>query len=165
MANESTRIEGLDELLNKLQALPGELASRNGGPVRTALFKAAAVVRDEARNRAPVRSGLMRDNIVAKRNRNPGEHDATEEYGVGVAAGSKRKYANTRRNRRARKAGEEYTAPSVAFYWRFIEFGTAKLAARPFLRPAFDQTKEQALAVFKTELAAGIDRIVRKLRG
>lgn len=163
MANDPVRVEGLDELLHKLEALPREMAGRNGGPVRSALFKAATVVRDEARNRAPVRSGLLRDNIVAKRNRNPGEHDATEEYGVGVAKGSKKKYANTRKNRRQRKVGEEYTAPSVAFYWRFLEFGTAKLAARPFLRPAFEQTKERALGVFKTELAAGIDRIVRKL--
>ena len=32
-----------------------------------------------------------------------------------------------------------------AFYGRFIEFGTSKMAARPFLRPGFDAARERAM--------------------
>lgn len=31
-----------------------------------------------------------------------------------------------------------------AFYGRFVEFGTARMAAKPFLRPAFDAAKGRA---------------------
>jgi len=33
-----------------------------------------------------------------------------------------------------------------AFYGRFLEFGTSKMAARPFLRPAFEAKKQAAAA-------------------
>jgi len=42
------------------------------------------------------------------------------------------------------------------YYWRFVEFGTAKMAARPFLRPAFEAQKQNALEVFQTVLADGV---------
>lgn len=34
--------------------------------------------------------------------------------------------------------------PNDPFYWRFVEFGTSKMPAKPFLRPAFEQSKHQA---------------------
>lgn len=36
-----------------------------------------------------------------------------------------------------------------AFYGRFVEFGTAKLAAKPFLRPSYDAKKQTALEASK----------------
>lgn len=32
-------------------------------------------------------------------------------------------------------------ARTVAYYWKFVEFGTVKMAARPFLRPAAEALK------------------------
>ncbi len=167
MAGEfvTTQIEGLDKLLEQLKQLPAELVSVRGGPVRKALARAAFMVRDEARNLAPVRTGLLKEQIAAIRNRNPREHNANEEYGVGVRAGSRKRYSNTRRNRRKQRVGGEYSAPSVAFYWRFLEFGTEKMSARPFLRPAFDQTRERALETFKLKLSEEIAKIVARIGG
>ena len=34
--------------------------------------------------------------------------------------------------------------PDDPYYWRFVEFGTSKMPAKPFLRPAFTAKKEQA---------------------
>lgn len=31
---------------------------------------------------------------------------------------------------------------AAAYYWRFIEFGTVKMAARPFFRPAAEDERE-----------------------
>ena len=45
-----------------------------------------------------------------------------------------------------------------AFYGRFIEFGTSKMAAKPFLRPAFDAKKDEALTIFKDKLSANIEK-------
>lgn len=36
-----------------------------------------------------------------------------------------------------------------AFYARFVEFGTSKMPARPFLRPAYDAVREAALQAAK----------------
>jgi HK97 gp10 family phage protein len=49
-----------------------------------------------------------------------------------------------------------------AWYWLFIEFGTEKMPARPFLRPAFEARKEEALRVFQTALGKAIKRAARK---
>ena len=52
----------------------------------------------------------------------------------------------------------------VPFYAAWIEFGTSRLPARPFLRPAFLESKMQALEAFRKALADGIDKEVAKLR-
>jgi HK97 gp10 family phage protein len=71
-----------------------------------------------------VNPGNLKRNIVVRRirPRTPGR----EDYTVGVRHGSGK-------------------APRDAFYWRFIEFGTVKMGARPFLRPAFDGGKGEAV--------------------
>ena len=51
----------------------------------------------------------------------------------------------------------------TAFYFLFLEFGTEKMRARPFLRPAFEQRKEDALNVIVNEMQAGLARAERKL--
>lgn len=50
-----------------------------------------------------------------------------------------------------------------AFYGRFIEFGTSKYPAKPFLRPAFDAKKEEALTIFKQKLADNIEKQRQKI--
>ena len=49
-----------------------------------------------------------------------------------------------------------------AFYGRFLEFGTAKMAARPFLRPAFDARSGEALGIFMDRLRENIERARRR---
>lgn len=44
------------------------------------------------------------------------------------------------------------------FYWRFHEFGTSKQAARPFIRPAFEESAERVLEVIGDRLRAGIEK-------
>jgi HK97 gp10 family phage protein len=50
-----------------------------------------------------------------------------------------------------------------AFYWRFLEFGTSKMAARPFFRPAIDTVSPQLVHIVGEQLQAGIDRAAKKL--
>jgi len=45
---------------------------------------------------------------------------------------------------------------SHAFYGRFVEFGTAKMAAKPFLRPAFDAAQPRAVSAALAALQAGL---------
>ncbi len=50
---------------------------------------------------------------------------------------------------------------SHAFYGRFVEFGTAKMAAKPFLRPAFDAAQPRAISAVNAVLAADLKRAER----
>lgn len=45
-----------------------------------------------------------------------------------------------------------------AFYGRFVEFGTSKMAAQPFLRPAYDAARRQALQAAQARMAAEVKK-------
>ncbi len=156
-------LQGLAELSAALKQLPRELSSRNGGPLRAALAQAAKVIRDQAQAMAPQDSGLLKREIRMVRARDPGSVGANEQYLVGVRRGKRIKYADTRENRRKRRVGKKYQDPGRAYYWRFLEFGTERMAARPFLRPAFEAKKEEAAMRFRDSLREGIQRAVKKV--
>lgn len=48
------------------------------------------------------------------------------------------------------------------FYMAFIEWGTARQPARPFMRPAWDRNKEQALVTFNDELITAVERAAER---
>jgi HK97 gp10 family phage protein len=162
------KVEGLAELAKALKALPPEISGKNGGPLRKAIGRAAVVIRDDARRRAPVDTGNLRDNIIAARRRKspPG----TEGYYIEVRR-KRRKYANTRANRRKGRAGMSYETMGEAYYGMFVELGTekelgtARMQAQPFLRPAFESKKVEAVETFRVEFAKAIDAAAKKVRG
>lgn len=158
---EIVQIVGLKELQLRMTRLPQELQRKE---LKDALFSGAKLIRDEAQQRAPLgtnkydkHKGLLRQSIGMKLARTV--HDA--EVDVYVKGGKK-----------------------SAYYWRFIEFGhltrTSKarsrsqrraaqgvagsVAPRPFLRPAFESQKVNALERFKQTLSAGIDAAVARLK-
>lgn len=142
----SVTVSGLAELRKQLLSLGGEIASKNGGPVRSALSKGARKIRNLARTIAGGSSdtGRLQGAIFASRDKNPGSAGLTESYAVGV------------------KSGKSRQDPKGAYYWRFIEFGTVKQAAQPFLRPAFEQGKQGFVEEFTGDLREAIARAVKK---
>jgi HK97 gp10 family phage protein len=50
------------------------------------------------------------------------------------------------------------------FYWRFLEFGTSKMHARPFMRPAMNESAGAAFHAVGTDMAAQIDKEIAKLK-
>lgn len=156
------RVTGLRELGEKLKALPDKLRSRT---LRDAVKAGAELVRDAAKAAAPVYTGpvskghpppgTLKKNIICKHARDPA-HDET--FIVAVRKGKKQTYANSRLNRRMNRAGASYRPDEKAFYWRFVEFGTVKMPAHPFLRPAFEANKEAAARAIKPKLAEGLQQ-------
>lgn len=45
-----------------------------------------------------------------------------------------------------------------AYYWRFIEYGTKKMPATPFIRPAYHNHEAEAVDRFKSRLAKSIKK-------
>jgi HK97 gp10 family phage protein len=136
------KIEGLDALRERLLALPKEMQQ---GPVKAATRAAAKVVARAAKRRAPIDSGVLEKAIYVTRSKS-GSSDVQEMAIVGVRFG--RKY---------QRRGMD------AWYWRFLEFGTSKMPAQPFLRPAFVETRAQQLQAMRDALIKGLDRAARKL--
>ncbi|WP_312327929.1 HK97-gp10 family putative phage morphogenesis protein [Stenotrophomonas sp.] len=159
-------MDGLDGLLQSLRQLPKEL---QGKPLRTGMRKGGNLIRDEARRRAPRASGFLAQQIVVRRasakdRRKAGVGPGGEYFTVGVRTGKKVKYANTKRNRRQGRVGKLYEQSGWAHYWRFLEFGTKNMRARPFLTPAAEARGPQTAQVVIDETRTAIDKIM-KARG
>lgn len=159
MTAVSIKIDGLKELQRALELLPKEIQGR---PLKSAVSAGAKVILDEAINKAPVgETGNLRKALYRYRSRSQSTV-GKETYLVGVRKG-KGIYGNTRLNRRLGRVGKKYTTQGEAYYWRFVEFGTSKMSAKPFLRPAFESQKERAVQIIKERLGKAIEAQARKL--
>ena len=98
----------------------------------------------------------------------PMAHHAYKLYGGGVAdRGWLRSRIIRKRVRHSKNSAEVIVTikdQRQAYFWRFIEFGTSKLVARPFLRPAFEAKSKEALDRFVERLTATIDKARQKLQ-
>lgn len=156
---ETVRIEGLAELNRALRELPQRIANRG---LRTAVYAGAKVIRDEARHRAPKAAqslgikqppaGTLKRSVIMKHIR---------ELSGG---GRQTFYVLVRQGKKYRNQGKRGNLSQDAWYWRFVEFGTVKMSARPFLRPAFDMKKNDALTAIKTRLAERIEQAAREIK-
>ena len=48
-----------------------------------------------------------------------------------------------------------------AFYGRFVEFGTSRMAAKPFLRPAYDAARAKALQAVQERMAEEVNKATK----
>jgi len=91
--------------------------------LKEAVMKGAEIVREDASRRAPRRTGKLSQSIII-------ESAEVEPDYVSVKIGPNKE----------------------AFYGRFVEMGTSKMPAKPFLRPAWDANKENVKKIISDEL-------------
>lgn len=164
MPIEVIRVEGLKGVLDTLKQLPPEVVSKNGGPVRTALRKAAVIIQKQAQanvqaiidepnidGAASKSLGILKANIIVQRIRPP-RGQKGERFMVRVR---KKAYPAERVGPKKGK-----TAVGVG---TLLEQGTERRSAMPWMRPAFEAKKQEAVNVFERELPRAIDRIVKRL--
>lgn len=141
-------VQGLRELGAAMRELSNDVATKVG---RQAAAAGAGVVRKAARAKAPVDSGNLQAAVVMKR---VAETPLTAEYVVTPRRGKTRDV-------KAAKAGKGRLG-NDAFYARFVEFGTVKVPARPFLRPAIEENVQRATEAVKQRLAQRIAKVKPK---
>ncbi len=161
MATEVRHVQGLRELQAAMDALPKEI--KRGGLIIRALRNAGAMVRDSARRLAPVlqiadesgrrKSGAIRSNIVS--------YVTTQFDGMitAIIRVRSRGYIFENEGFRQRKDSSLSGNPN---YWWLVEFGTSVMHAKPFMRPAFQATKQAALEMIKTGLRSEIEKAARR---
>lgn len=145
MVVDTQQIQGFDDLAAKLREIPKALRKR---VLRNALAAGGRLVRDAARASAPVLQaptpyrtlGLLKKQIVVRTSK------ASRRAGdVGV-------FVNVRPAKSGQRGAKSRTDP---FYWRFVNFGTKKLAARPFLTNAAARLPA-ALTIFQEQVGRWI---------
>ena len=142
------KVKGIPDLRNALREIPKKLRKR---ALRNALAAGARVIRDDARRSVPVlqefvpyrRIGTVRKAINVRSSK-----IARRSGDVGV-------FVNVRPAKVANRGGK---SPVDPFYWRFLEFGTKKMRAFPFLRPAADKLS-QALEIFNKNIVPQIEKL------
>lgn len=157
MANLTVKINGLNELQKAMNALGRKVSNRIAVK---AMRKGGAIIRDKARANAPVlkekvphrKAGTLKKAIQSRTK--VGKNGKTNTY-VWVKGLSTKQILKFKDKT---GKGSAYN-PRDPFYWRFIEFGTSKMPARPFLRPAFEQSKAKAAEEIITTLH---DEIIRE---
>jgi len=155
---ETFKIEGLAELGKALRELP-ERVARNG--LRVSVYAGAKVVRDEARARAPKAAqslgpnqpppGTLKRSVIMKHI--PELSSLTRQTF----------FVTVRYGKKYRKQGKKGNLSQDAWYWRFVEFGTRKMRARPFLRPALEAKRSEAGQAMKDRLSERIEMEASKL--
>lgn len=155
------KIKGLREIREAMQSLSRALERRL---LNRALLKGARLVRDEARRLAPVlreadprrRAGVLQKAVHAGAVR-PERYAAT--VWVRVRPLTRKQIATFKKKAKQGVAAN----PNDPFYWRFVEFGTSKMAARPFLRPAFDRMKTDTVEAAVAEAREQVQLEISKL--
>lgn len=159
-------VSGLAELDKALGQLP-KATARN--VLKRTLTKAAAPIVDEAKRLVPVKSGKLKNSIIAstkiKNKVGRAEYAAAMRAGLGKDA-ARSALRNARRS--AAGAGsfaEMFVGPSTGAlrYAHIVEFGSVKDGPQPYMRPAWDAQKTAALEIIKAELGNEIIAAARRI--
>lgn len=150
----TTTITGTEQIVRNLKLLP-ERIGRNA--MRRAIRKGANVIRDQARiNARQLDDNLTREaiykNIVTQ---GMGRKRERQSGGVGMRVGV---LGGARKGR-----GGDSNPGGDTFYWRYLEFGTSEIAARPFMRPAMSSQAGKAFSTTLEAMKAETDKELSKL--
>jgi HK97 gp10 family phage protein len=152
MSTEDLRIDGVEELVRKLNQLSQELRDEIG---TATLTEAATEMADRARNRVPRRTGKLGSLIgfhlfkdegypAARVGVNPA-HTASQKdgfYAIMVERGTKPRQAKNRNKKPMIKTANRGTAPR-----------------KPFLGPAFDEVSPRVVEILAKHLEAAAARM------
>lgn len=183
----SVKLDGFAEVAEKLRSFPDAMGE---SALRQAAVAGASIIRDEALLRAPVKSGVLKSDIIMKHIDEASDGANHQTYYVTVRGGQ-------------RSDDGKKDASHDAFYWRWVEeghryvpraasavttftqtlssgkivsrsrtraasslktrrrataameaeFGTSKVGAKPFMRPAFESRIADALTAARNKLA------------
>ncbi len=142
--SEFVKISGFSELEQAMQQFPIRVEKN----IASGMVRAGAVViQKEASQRAPVSEG---PHLLGTGSRK-----------VWIAPGSLKKGIKVRKAPVRMSKGMVtwwvYIRKSL-WYWKFVEFGTQKMTARPFIRPAYESMKMAAIERMRQYAAARIEK-------
>ena len=162
-------VSGLKELDQALGELP-KATARN--VLKRTLNKAAVPMVEEAQRLAPRgKTGNLRDSIMAsasvKNKVGNSEYSAAMRAGLGKEAARSALLAARKAKKGQGSFAEVYIGPArgggIIRYAHIVEFGSVDTAPQPYMRPAWDATKDKMLTIIKDELGNEIIKAARRV--
>lgn len=120
-----------------------------------------ALQRDFSNLTAKMQRGVLRDALRAAAR----PVVASAKTKVPVRTGALKKGISQRVSVKGSKAEAIIGFRRKDFYGRFIELGTSKMSAKPFLRPALDESQQKIEEAFAQAINRGIERKTAALFG
>ncbi len=119
---------------------------------------AASVIAADAKEKVPVRTGLLKKSIgVAKAKKRDTKNGHVKFYVV-----PKSKISFTAKVTVDGQSGK-LKGKVNAYYAHMVEFGTSKMAAQPFLRPAYENSADKSIKAFQAYALKRVDKEIAKL--
>ena len=173
------KIEGVEALSAKLKSVGHEIQYKGG---RFALRKSANLVAADARMNAlrlddPETANKIAKNVAVRWGSRRFKRTGDLMFRVGILGGAKPSTSRAAEysRRRRRKAGVRSLADlgelvgkgkgnpgGDTWYWRLLEFGTRKMPAQRFMRPALKENSVSAIREFVKHASKAIDRAVNR---
>lgn len=154
MFDAQWELKGYEETLGRLVLVSAELRER---PMKSALGKAAAVVKEQAQENAlrvdDKGTGRQISENIIQRYRSRFYRD-TGDMMVSIGVGTPRG--------RIPPGNPDEGEGGPTFHWHLIELGTEKTAARPFLVPALTAKAPAAIDKFAESLNESIDKLLKR---
>lgn len=150
------------DVIDRMSSLAPKLQKKY---LNAAMRAGAVIVQRAAQERArafddPKTPKAIWKEIVIRTNAKLGRQNQGLALQVGVLGGAK-KYSNNDFNRRHRRVGRTYITPGNVYYWRFLEFGTSKMRAQPFMRPALESNINSSSDAITAKLNDAIDKLAK----
>ena len=123
----SMELDGMDSLIRRIE----EMGKAGVRVENKALKKAGELIVEEAKSNVKVRTEKLKKGLKVS----------------GVRKKNGNKFV---------LAGIQKGDNSKIFYGKFLEFGTSKMKAQPFMGPAYECKKNEAKEVIKDELRKGL---------
>lgn len=150
----STKIIGAKELEEALRKLAPMIVGLKGYPknvLRNAARAGAKIAEEDARQRAPKDTGALKQSITIKLLE-------TRYRDQALLAGNSKEYYYI-----GAKSGKGRDDPNGAWYAHFVERGTDRMAARPYLRPAVESNQSRIQSTIADKLRADLIKIAKKI--
>lgn len=151
----NVKVEGLSQIHKALSELGRKVSNKIAVK---AMREGGKIVQEQARQNAPVlsqstpyrRAGTLKKAIKSSTK-------VLKNGKIGTVVRVKELTTKQIETFKVRSGKKGALNPKDPYYWRFLEFGTSKMPAKPFMRPAFEQSKEKAATEIITTLKRGIE--------
>ena len=156
LGGRSIKIDGasLKGVLRALEKLPKELQKN---AEKSVIRAGAKPILKAARARVPVDTGNLKKSLsVSIQSSKSGWVGAR----IGPRSGFKSKRGTLTGRRRDKGKGKVADAPEIAFY---IETGTPKMAAQPFIRPAIESAKGEVIGAMESGLSGYLTKAAARV--
>jgi len=135
-AVKGVHLQGLEDVQRALEVVtPRE--SKN--ILRRTTLRVAQQVRDQVKEKTPVKTGNLKRAIKAKR----GRGDRTAVTATVVA------------DRSGGRSGK-------AYHWHLLEFGTVKMPAQPFISPTVEGMRGEVPGIYRREFGNELEKEMQK---